>query len=256
MSFVAAPAYEAPINEIESRKSDSALGAQSLLQNLVPPPNYPARVGAVIAYLALIGAIVTIGFKANEAPVEEQQVIELAPLPVEEPPLEEQTPPPEPIALPDPPPPQALDPIAPVEEQKPVERPKPEQKIEKRVERVPAPHREPRPAPVARTQPAPRAAAPAVRAPAAPPGATLSGAANAYHSCLQRAAGNVDAPVGGRVTYHATVSATGAVTSFSITSSSNSALASLAQRIGGRCGSVPAPGHPGSLSGGISFSGP
>jgi hypothetical protein len=109
---------------------------------------------------------------------------------------------------------------------------------------------------VARTQPAPRAAAPAVRAPAAPPGATLSGAANAYHSCLQRAAGNVDAPVGGRVTYHATVSATGAVTSFSITSSSNSALASLAQRIGGRCGSVPAPGHPGSLSGGISFSGP
>lgn len=266
MSLAAAPRMASAYAKAEQMHNDNASGAQSLLHLAAPPPNYPARISAIAAYFALLAAFVTVGFKAPESPVDEQQVVELAPIPAEEEPPPEDAPPlPETMEIPEAPPP-ALDPIAPVEEVKPVEKPKPlpkpTPKIERTVEKS-RPHAEPRPAQTSTrreakpAKPTPRAAAaPAVRAPAAPPGATLSASANAYHGCLQRAAGNMDAPVRGRVTYHATVSATGAVTSFSIISSSNPSLASLAQRIGSRCGSVPAPGRPGSLSGGISFSGP
>jgi len=252
MTLAAASRLASPNVKAEKLFNDNATGAQSLLHIAAPPPNYPARVGAIAAYFALLAAVVTVGFKTPEAPVDEQQVVELAPIPDEEPPPPDEAPPlPETMEIPDVPPP-ALDPIAPVEEPKPVEKPKPVPKVEKPVER-PKPRTDARPTPTRRDAKPRAAAAPAARAPAAPPGATLSASANAYHSCLQRAAGSMEPPVGGRVSYHATVSATGAVTSFSVTSSSNPALASLAQRIGGRCGSVPAPGRPGVLNGAISF---
>jgi len=254
MSLAAAPQYEAPFSDIERRDRIYASGAQSLLQSKAHRPNYPARVGAVVAYLALLGAVVTVGFKTNEAPIEEQQVIELAPVPVDEPPPEEETPPPEPIPLPEPPPPLALDPIAPVEEAKPVERPKPEKKIEKRVERAPTPTQERRPAAPSHAQ----TAALAVRAPVAPPGATPSAIANHFHSCMQRAAANAypesQAPRTAHISYHASFSATGSLTSYAISSSGNGAFDAVANRLGARCGSVPAPGKPVSLSGSLTFS--
>lgn len=254
MSLADAPRLATPYLEADlPQAADASAGAQSLLHLAPPPPNYPARVGAIVVYLALLGLFVTVGFKTADTPIEEQPVVELAPIPVEEPPPEDTPPPPEAMDIPDLPPPPAFDPIAPVDDVKPVEKPKPQPKIEKlkpRAETPPA--REAKPA---KGAPKP-AAVPAARAPAAPAGATISEAANHYHACLQRAAASMEPPVGGRVTYHATVSATGAITSFSITSSSNPSLASLAQRLGARCGSVPAPGRAGSLTGGISFSGP
>ncbi len=269
MSLAAAPRAASAYAKAERLYHDKASGAQSLLHVAPPPPDYPARTGAILLYFLLLALFVTVGFKNNDTPIEEEQVVELAPMPVEEQPVEDTPPPPEAMAIPDIPPPPAFDPIAPVEEVKPVEKPKIEKpKVEKpKLEKPKAPTRAQTPSaparpsrqpahPAAAAKPAPHVAAPAVHAPPAPAGATISAAANAYHACLQRAAGSMEPPVGGRVTYHATVSATGAVTSFSITSSSNPSLASLAQRLGGRCGSVPAPGRPGSLSGGISFSGP
>jgi len=253
MSLAATPSYEAPFPEPELREDPSA-GAQTLLHLEPPPPNYFARVGAIVLYLALLGAIVTIGFRTNETPIEEQQVIELAPLPVEEPPAEDTPPPPEAMDIPDIPPPPALAPMVPIEEAPPVEKPKVEKpKVEKpkpqQVQRV-APH-----APAAaHPAVAPRAAAPAMRAPAPPPGATASAIANQFHACMQRAAGGFDAPMAGRVSYHATFSASGSLTSYSITPSGKGPLDSIANRLGARCGAVAAPGRPVSLSGAISFS--
>ncbi len=254
MSLAAASRYEAPFKEVDRHDPN---GAQSLLQSAIPHTNYLARVGAVFAYLALLASVVTIGFKASEAPFEEQQVIELAPVPVEDPPLVEDTPPPEPIALPEPPPPQALDPIAPVEETKPVAPPKPKP-VQKRMEHVPTPRHETRPAPPAHAQAAPRAEAPAVRVPAAAPGAAPSAIANHFHSCMQRAAANAypksQAPRTAHISYRAAFSASGSLTSYSITPSGNSAFDAVANRLGGRCGSVPSPGTPVSLSGSLTFS--
>ena len=222
-------------------------------------------VGAIIAYLLLLAAFLTVGFRANETPVEELQVVELAPLPAEdEAPPEDVPPPPETMPLDELPPPPALQPIAPVEAKKPIEKPKPikkVEKVEKPAERKPAPSHEARPASErpARHEHAerkPAAATSRIAAPEAKPGATMSEAANALHACLQRAASNVDAPRSGRVSYHASISASGSVTSFSISSSGNAALDGIASRIGARCSSVPAPGKPGSLSGAISFRGP
>ncbi len=252
MTLAAAPRFDAPLQEPDPADPATESGAQSLLRLPAPPPNYIARVSAIVAYLLLLAAFLTVGFHANEAPVEELQVVELAPLPEEAP--EDDPPPPETMELDELPPPPALQPIAPVE-QKPVQPPKPIKKVEKPVERKPAQahsasdRRE-------HAERNPGAATSRTAASEAKPGATMSQAANAFHACLQRAAANVDAPRAGRVTYHASVSASGAVSGFSVSSSGNAALDGIASRLGARCSSVPAPGRPGSLSGGISFRGP
>jgi periplasmic protein TonB len=252
MSLAAAQRYAAPHEENDA---PDVKGAQTLLHLQAPRPNHPARIGAALAYFALLGAIVTVGFRTNVAPVEEEQAIELAPLAAEEPPPEEDTPqPPEEIELPLPPP-LAMDPIAPVEQKTPVEKPKlkPEKKIEKRVQQ---PSRA-RPAPT-RAQNVPRVAAPAVRAPAAPPGASTSAIANQFHACMQRAAANAypesQAPRSAHISYHASFSASGALSSYTISPSGIGAFDAVAQRLGGRCSSVAAPGKPVSLSGALTFS--
>ncbi|HMK89567.1 MAG TPA: energy transducer TonB [Methylocystis sp.] len=248
MSLAAAPRYEATYGTAANDAQYDSLGAQTLLHLEPPRPNYFARVAAIVLYFALLAGFVTIGFRSNETPIEDEQVIELAPLPPDEQPVEDTPPPPEQLEMPDIPPPMALDPIAPIEEPKPVEKPRLEKpKVEKPVER-----REP--APTTRHEPAPHVAAPAVRAPAAPPGATPSAIANQFHACMQRAASGFDAPLAGRVSYHATFSASGSMTSYSISPSGKGAIDSIANRLGARCGSVPAPGRPVSLSGAISFS--
>jgi outer membrane biosynthesis protein TonB len=229
-------------------------GVQGLLQPVPQKPHYHAQVGAAAVYALVLGAVVTLTFKAAEQPVEEQQVIELAPIPAEEPPPEDTLPPPEELALPDPPPPPLIDPVAPVEEVKPVPKPIEKPKVEKKVEKPPVAkaRTDARPSPTARTTPgAARTDAPAMRAPAAPPGATPSAIANQFHACLQRAAANFEAPLAGRVSYSASFSATGSLTSFS--PSGSGPLVAIASRLGGRCGSVAAPGRPVSLSGVISF---
>lgn len=264
MTLAAAPRFDAPLQEPHPADQATESGAQSLLRLPAPPTNYVARVGAIIAYLLLLAAFLTVGFRANETPVEELQVVELAPLPAEdEAPPEDVPPPPETMTLDDLPPPPALQPIAPVE-QKPIEKAKPlkkVEKVEKPHERKPAPAHEARPnhersRDHEHAERKPAAVGPRAPASEAKPGATMSQAANALHACLQRAASNIDAPRSGRVSYHASISASGSVTSFSVSSSGNAALDGLASRIGSRCSSLPAPGKPGSLSGTITFSGP
>ena len=264
MTLAAAPRFDAPLQEPDPADQATESGAQSLLRIPAPPTNYVARVGAIIAYLLLLAAFLTVGFRANETSVEELQVVELAPLPAEdEAPPEDVPPPPETLQLDELPPPPALQPIAPVE-QKPIEKPKPLKKVEKLEkphERKPAPAHEARPTHERsgdheHAERKSAAVGPRIAAPEAKPGATMSAAANALHACLQRAASNIDAPRSGRVSYHASISASGSVTSFSISSSGNAALDGIASRIGARCSSVPAPGKPGSLSGAISFRGP
>jgi len=256
MTLAAASKFEAPYALTDVDSEHGAAGAQTLLHLDPPPPNYFARFGAMVLYLALLGAFVTVGFKTNDAPQEEQQVIELAPLPVEEPQVEDTPPPPEAMDIPDIPPPPALEPMVPIEEAPPVEKPKVEKpKVEKpkpRPAQKVAPH-----APAAR-QSAQPVAAPAVRAPAAPPGATASAIANQFHACMQRAAANAypesQAPRTAHISYHASFGATGSMTSYSISSSGNAAFDAVANRLGGRCGSVAAPGKPVSLSGSLTFS--
>ena len=130
-------------------------GAQSLLHITPPRQNYAAQAGAVIVYALILGAALTLAFRPTQAPVEEEQAIELAPVPVDEalppdaqPELEQ------PDVDDTPPPPAAIDPIAPIEEVKPVPKPTPkvEKKIEKPVERV-QPRRDARPAPASRRPP-------------------------------------------------------------------------------------------------------
>jgi periplasmic protein TonB len=257
MTLAAAPRFDAPLEDPIPAELETEDGAHSLLHLPAPPPHHSARIGAVVLYLALIAAILTVGFRANEAPVEELQVVELAPLPSEEESQPEDIPPPpETMQLDELPPPPALQPIAPVE-QKPIEKPKPLKKVEKPVEHKPAHEARPSSDKSTRHEHAEHSGATAQGAATeAKPGATMSAAANALHACLQRAAASIDAPRSGRVSYHASISASGSVTSFSISSSGNAALDAIANRIGARCTSVPAPGRPGSLSGGISFSGP
>lgn len=257
MASAAAPNFEATNDSGEDFLLDPH-GVQSLLQPTAPPPNYIAQAGAAAVYALLLGAVVTLSFRTAETPVEEQQVIELAPMPVEEPPPEDVLPPPEELALPEPPPPPMMDPIAPVEEVKPA--PKPVPKVEKKIEKPIKPRTDAKPTttPTRATNAGPRTDAPAVRAPAAPPGATPSAIANHFHACMQRAAANAypdsQAPRTAHISYHASFSATGSMTSFSISPSGNGAFDAVANRLGSRCGSVPAPGKPVSLSGSITFS--
>jgi periplasmic protein TonB len=259
MATAAAPNFE-PAADSDKGLLPDPHGVQGLLQPGGLQPNYPAQIGAAALYALLLGMIVTLSFKTAEAPIEEQQVIELAPVPVEEPPPPEDTPPPpEELALPDelPPPPPVMEPIAPVEPPKPVVKPAPKPKLEKKVEKPTAkPTASARPT-TARAAPGPRTDAPAVRAPA-PAGATSSAIANQFHACMQRAAANAypdsQAPRTAHISYHATFSATGSMTSFSISPSGNGAFDAVANRLGGRCGSVAAPGKPVSLSGSFTFS--
>ncbi|MFY9834404.1 MAG: energy transducer TonB, partial [Methylocystis sp.] len=79
-----------------------------------------------------------------------------------------------------------------------------------------------------------------------------------FHACMQRAAANAypesQAPRTAHISYHATFGASGSLTSYSISGSGNAAFDAVAQRLGARCGSVPAPGKPVSLSGSLTFS--
>ncbi len=247
MAFVSSSAV-AIANVNSASLDDRASGAQSLLSAKPPKQHYSAQGVALALYALLIGAALTTAFKPAQVVTEEEQTVELAPMPV----AEEPPPPPDqaPIEQPEvddtPPPPMALDPIAPIEEVKPA--PKPVEKVEKKVEK-----------PVERKQTAaPRAAVPVARAPAAPPGAQVSAIANHFHACMQRAAANAypesQAPRTAHISYHATFGASGSLTSYSISGSGNAAFDAVAQRLGARCGSVPAPGKPVSLSGSLTFS--
>ena len=247
MAFVSSSAVA--ISSAGSAPPDyRAVGAQSLLSGQPPQRHYPARGIALALYALLIGAAVTTAFKPAQVVTEEEQTVELAPMPV----AEEPPPPPDqvPIEQPEvddtPPPPMALDPIAPIEEVKPA--PKPIEKVEKKVDK-----------PVERKPAAAPRAVPAARALAAPPpGAQVSAIANHFHACMQRAAANAypesQAPRTAHISYHATFGASGSLTSYSISGSGNAAFDAVAQRLGARCGSVPAPGKPVSLSGSLTFS--
>jgi len=245
MAFVSSSA--AAISSSESVLPDHrAFGAQSLLSGKPPRQHYSAQGVALALYALLIGWAVTTTFKPAAVVTEEEQTVELAPMPVaEEPPPPDQAPIEQPQIDDTPPPPLALDPIAPVEEVKPV--PRPVEKTDKKVDK-----------PVERTQ-APRIAAPAVRAPAAPPpGVQVSAIANNFHACMQRAAAHAypesQAPRTAHISYRATFSASGSLTSYSISGSGNAAFDAVAQRLGSHCGSVPSPGKPVSLSGSLTFS--
>ena len=233
MAFAASPAVAVANADSVPQFHRAAAGAQSLLSVKPPKRNYPVQVVALSLYALLLGAAVTTAFKPAAVVTEEEQTVELAPMPVAEEP---------------PPPPDQ----APIEEVKPEPKPKAEQKpapkqqVERRVEK-----------PFAKPA-APRVAAPAVRAPAAAPGAQVSAIANHFHACMQRAAANAypesQAPRTAHISYHASFSATGSLTSYSISGSGNGAFDAVAQRLGSHCGSVPAPGKPVSLSGSLTFS--
>ncbi len=250
-----------PLHELPAFAT-AAHGAESLLGVKPPRQNYMAQAIALILYALTLGAAVTTAFKPAEVVTEEEKTVELAPMPVAEEPPPDQVPMEQPDVDDAPPPPMAMDPIAPIEEVKPEPKPKAEQKPTPKP--APKPHVErrlekPVAKPVARKQTAaPRVAAPAVRAPAAPPGAQVSAIANHFHSCMQRAAANAypesQAPRTAHISYHATFGATGSLTSYSISGSGNGAFDAVAQRLGSRCGSVPAPGKPVSLSGSLTFS--
>jgi periplasmic protein TonB len=257
MATAIAPTLDAADVDLEFHTDPH--GVQGLLQPKPQKPHHHVQIGAAAVYALLLGAVVTLTFKAAEQPVEEQQVIELAPIPADEPPPEDTLPPPEELALPDPPPPPLIDPVAPVEEVKPAPKPIEKPKVEKKLDKPPVakPRSDARPSPSnVRATPTPgaRTDIPAARAPAAPAGTTPSAIANQLHACLQRAASSVDSPMAGRVTYSASFSASGSLTSFS--PSGPGPLAAIASRLGGRCGAVAAPGRPVSLSGVISFAGP
>ncbi|MEF3365206.1 hypothetical protein V3H18_01525, partial [Methylocystis sp. 9N] len=118
MSIAAAPTYQDVTNHALGDDQGDSQGVQSLLQSTPARPHYPAQVGAVLLYAVILGALVTLTFRTAEKIAEEEQVIELAPMPVqEEPPPQDELPPPETMEIPElPPPPAVIDPIAPVEE--------------------------------------------------------------------------------------------------------------------------------------------
>src|SRR5208282_2829257 len=175
-----------------------------------------------------------------------------APPPVVEqpkPPEPEAVKPPEPQVDEPPPPPKAIEPaVAPVEppKPKPVVPPKPKPKpVVKAPEHTVAAPRHP------------VAVAAPVRAAPVPAGATPSAIANQIHARLARAAANAypesQKPRSARISYRVMVDASGHITSFSITPSGNAAFDAVASRLGGRIGTVDAPGRAAALSGVITF---
>jgi protein TonB len=220
--------------------------AQSLLRVDSGRPNYPVQAVAVVLYAIALASLVTFSIARKEVAPEQPLELVVLPSPADEsPPLDplEEAPPPEAMDEP-PPPPEAINPIAPIAPPEPVQKPapKPVPKVEKKIERKPAP---------ARTAPGAATSAPAN------PNATQSLAANQFLSCMQRAASRAapDSPIPkhGRVAYRASFTASGSMTSFSITPSGNALLDGIASRLGSRCSSLPAIGHPFNVSGGVVF---
>lgn len=223
-------------------------GAQTLLALKPERQFYLAEAAAVAIYALILAAGLNYSTKPQEAPVEEPlELVMEQPAPAPEPPPPQEQPqeqPPPPVAEQPPPPPVAeTPPVAPVEPPKP----------------KPAP--QPKPHPVVKPQPVahkPVAAVPAPARPAPPPpGATTSAIANQIHMRLARAAANAypeaQKPRSARIAYRVNLDASGHVTSFSITPSGNPAFDSVAQRLGGRIGTVDPPGRPAALSGVINF---
>jgi protein TonB len=239
MTAAAAEAFVSP--QDSGAIPDNLRHTQSLLVLDGGHPNYPVRAAAVIVYALTLAAAVTLSLPKIEATTEEPMELVVVPSAVEEPPPEE-IPPPE--ALDEtPPPPEALEPVAPIEPPKPIP-PKPAPKVE-RVEKKPIPAR-------------PAVAAPTQGTPSVNANAQQSIASNQFLGCMQRAARNAapDSPIvkHGRVAYRASFGATGALTSFSITSSSgNPTFDAIATRLSSRCGTLPAIGKPFFISGGVLF---
>jgi outer membrane biosynthesis protein TonB len=233
----------------------SALGgAQNLLTLKRARQHYLAEAAAIAVYALILAAALNYKVQPVVAPPEEpmELVMEAPPPPIEEPkpPEPQAVTPPEPQVEEPPPPPVAEQAVAPIEPPKPKPIPKPiVKKIPKPVEKV-----EPRP--VSEHRVAVAVAAP-VRAAPVPAGATPSAIANQIHARLMRAAANSypesQKPRSAHISYRVSVDASGHVTSFSITPSGNAAFDSVAQRLGGRIGTVDAPGRAAALSGVINF---
>lgn len=255
MTAAFAPAYLAGPTTQESQNGPKLLGAQTLLTLKRARQNYFAETAAVALYVAILAGALTYTTKPQPAPAEEpMELVMEAPPP---PPVEEPKPPepeavqPPPVEEPPPPPAAVEPPVAPVkppEPPKPVVKPKPVAKIPPKVVAKPQPQQ-------ARSS-APAAAVPARAAPV-PAGATASAIANQIHARLMRAAANAypesQKPRSAHISYRVLIDASGHVTSFSITPSGNAAFDSAAQRLGGRIGTVDAPGHPAALSGSFTF---
>ena len=247
MAFVTSSA--AAISSADSFPADHrAHGAQSLLSVKPPQRHYTAQGVALALYALLIGAALTTAFKPAQVVTEEEQTVELAPMPVDEepPPPPDQAPIEQPEVDDTPPPPMALDPIAPIEEVKPA--PKPVEKVEKKVStsrssgnrrprRGPFPPRaRPRRRPARRFRRSPTISTPACSARPPTPIRNRKRRARRIFPITRRSG------------------ASGSLTSYSISGSGNAAFDAVAQRLGARCGSVPAPGKPVSLSGSLTFS--
>ncbi|WP_294535355.1 energy transducer TonB [uncultured Rhodoblastus sp.] len=249
----------APADLVDSAPSEQGVlaalaGAQNLLTLKSARQHYFAEAVAIGVYALILAAALNYQVQPQAAPPEEplELVMEAPPPPVEEPkpPEPQAVQPPEPQVEEPPPPPVVEKAVAPIEPPKPKPIPKPVVKHVKPVEKV-----EPRPvsrAPERR----PTIAAPVRTAPP-PPGATPSAIANQIHARLMRAAANAypesQKPRSARISYRVSVDASGHITSFSISPSGNAAFDSVASRLGGRIGTVDAPGRAASLSGVISF---
>jgi periplasmic protein TonB len=254
MTSAFAPAILARPAHSEKGVFSALAGAQNLLALKPARPNYLAEAVAIGFYALILAAGLNYQAKPQAAPPEEPMELVMeqpAPTVVEQPkpPEPEAVKPPEPQVEEPPPPPKAIEPaVAPVEppKPKPIVPPKPKPKPVVR-----APERQ-----VAAPSHAVAAAAP-VRAAPVPAGATPSAIANQIHMRLARAAANAypesQKPRSARISYRVMVDASGHVTSFSITPSGNAAFDAVAQRLGGRIGTVDAPGRAAALSGVITF---
>ncbi len=255
MTSAFAPALLAGPAHSEKGVFSALAGAQNLLALKPARQNYLAEAVAVGVYALILAAGLNYQAKPQLAPPEEPMELVMeqptSPPRVEQPkpPEPEAVKPPEPQVVEPPPPPKAIEPaVAPVEppKPKPVLPPKPKPKPVAR-----APERQ-----VAAPSNPVAAAAP-VRAAPVPAGATPSAIANQIHMRLARAAANAypesQKPRSARISYRVMVDASGHVTSFSITPSGNAAFDAVAQRLGGRIGTVDAPGRAAALSGVITF---
>ncbi|MDR3461668.1 MAG: energy transducer TonB [Beijerinckiaceae bacterium] len=256
MTAALAAAY-LDVPDIQKSSAERVLGgAQNLLTLKKARQNYLAEGAAVIVYGLVLFGLLTYTTKPQEAPAEEPMELVMLPpppAPVEEPkpPEPEAVKPPEPLPVepPPPPPPEAVEPaVAPVPPPPPPP-PKPE----------PVAKPKPKPVPVVKPHPVapPRPAAAVAPRPAPPPGATASAIANQIHMRLARAAADAypesQKPRSAHISYRVQIDASGHVTSFSITPSGNAAFDSVASRLGGRIGTVEAPGRPAALSGSFTF---
>ncbi|WP_400770018.1 hypothetical protein [Methylosinus sporium] len=233
---------------ISAPETITTTGEHRNTQSLLLPdggrPNYAVSVAAALAYALLLTAVVNFALPHTEPTTEEPLELVVVPSPaVDQPPPEEI---PQPEEIDDtPPPPEAIEPVAPIEPPKPPA-PKPVPKV---VEKKPP---TPRPATAARQDAAP------AQSSAASANAQQSIAANQFQSCMQRAGRSAapDSPIPkhGIVVYRANFGVNGAMTGFSIVSSSGiPTFDAIATRIGSRCGSLPAIGRAFSIGGRVVF---